>query len=621
MALEKKKTGRDKHPENQAEAPSARQATPGRELRLLLDKHTALEKELLIKNYALESAAVGICITDLEGCLTYLNRKALEMGGYEVSEVLGQPFSVFLDGDEASAEKILGALDAEGTWQGELRIKKKSGLNYHAMVWANRVKDEDGKPVCLMASVADISARKHLEEHSAEQAGLLRTVMENTGTKLVYLDRDFNFVMANRAYVDACGYTWEEIKGKNHFTLFPDAENEAIFRRARTSGYVISFVDKPFEFPDQPERGTTYWDWTLVPVKDEAARVTGLVFSLNETTERKQAEAKLEYLASFPELNPNPVLELDNCGKIKYQNPATKQLFPELLAEGAAHPFLAGWGNIVSTLKSGCMPYVARDIKIGESWYEQTITCPPGNENCRLYAIDISDRKKVEQLKDDFIGLVSHELRTPLTVFMGAVQVAKSTGLTAAEVQELLAEAEHSAESLAQILDNLIELSRYEANRLNLSVKPLDIAEVIKEVIDKEKPRLRSRAFVYDIPVGLPKIEADQMRVQQIIHNLVDNAAKYSPEESVIRISAGKYDEEFLRVGVSDRGRGIDESDREKLFQPFQRLEGLGKETKGLGLGLLVCKRLVEAHGGKIWVESTPGRGSTFWFTLRQYRT
>ncbi len=618
MALEKKQTGRSPQPEGGAGALSGRRSPASREHRLLLEKHAALEKELLTKDYALESAAIGICIADLEGRLTYLNLAALEMGGYQASEVLGRHFGHLLDEEMAEAAKKLEKSFEDGVWRGELRFKKMDGSTYDAMVWANVVTDDVGRPVCLTASLADISTRKSLERHIARQAEVLRTIMENTDTQLAYLDRDFNFIMANRAYVESCGHTWEELSGKNHFVLFPDAENESIFRRARDSGHVISFVDKPFEFADQPERGVTYWDWTLVPVKNDSGKVTGLVFSLNETTERKLAEAKLEHLASFPELNPNPVLELDYSGNIRYQNPAARNIFPELLTEGSAHPLLAEWEALVNTLKGQNIPYLTRETRVGESWFEQTITCPPGNDNCRLYARDITDRKMVEQLKDDFIGLVSHELRTPLTVFMGAVQVAKSAGLTVEEVQELLAEAENSAESLAQILDNLIELSRYEANRLNLSVKPLDLVGAIREVVDKERPRLRSHAFVFDIPGGLPTVKADHMRAKQIIHNLLDNAAKYSPQDAEIRISVRRHDEEFLRVGVSDRGIGIDEAGREKLFQPFQRLEGTGKETKGLGLGLLVCKRLVEAHGGKIWVESTPGLGSTFWFTLRR---
>jgi len=124
---------------------------------------------------------------------------------------------------------------------------------------------------------------------------ILQSVMSGAkNSHLVYLERDFNFVRVNEAYARTCGYTPEEMVGKNHFAMYPDAENEAIFSRVRDTGVPVEVHDKPFVFPDQPERGTTYWDWTLTPVKNDSGYVEGLVFSLFETTQRKQAEAALQ---------------------------------------------------------------------------------------------------------------------------------------------------------------------------------------------------------------------------------------------------------------------------------------------------------------------------------------
>jgi PAS domain S-box-containing protein len=126
---------------------------------------------------------------------------------------------------------------------------------------------------------------------------ILQSVMDGAkNSHLVYLDRDFNFVRVNEAYAGSCGYAPQEMIGKNHFVLYPHAENAAIFSRVRDTGVPAEFRDKPFVFPDQPERGTTYWDWTLTPVKNDSGRVGGLVFSLFETTQRKQAEEALREL-------------------------------------------------------------------------------------------------------------------------------------------------------------------------------------------------------------------------------------------------------------------------------------------------------------------------------------
>lgn len=122
----------------------------------------------------------------------------------------------------------------------------------------------------------------------------LQSIMDNTTIQLAFLDRDFNFIKVNRAYVKNCGHTEEELIGFNHFVLFPNAENEAIFRKAVETGESVEFHDKPFEYADQPWRGITYWDWSLVPIKSSDGRVQGLVFSLLETTVRKHMEIALK---------------------------------------------------------------------------------------------------------------------------------------------------------------------------------------------------------------------------------------------------------------------------------------------------------------------------------------
>jgi len=131
------------------------------------------------------------------------------------------------------------------------------------------------------------SAKRALER----ERDILQAVMDGAkNSHLVYLDRDFHFVQVNATYAQTCGYRPEQMIGKNHFALYPHAENEAIFARVRDTGEPFEIHDRPFEFPDQPQRGVTYWDWTLTPIKDPAGHVEGLVFSLHETTERKRAE-------------------------------------------------------------------------------------------------------------------------------------------------------------------------------------------------------------------------------------------------------------------------------------------------------------------------------------------
>jgi PAS domain S-box-containing protein len=210
---------------------------------------------------------------------------------------------------------------------------------------------------------------------------------------LVYLDRDFNFVRVNEAYAKTCGYKPEEMIGKNHFALYPNKENEAVFKCVRDTGAPAEFHDKPFVFPDQPERGVTYWDWTLKPVKNEAGEVKGLVFSLVETTERKKAEEEIHNLAKFPSENPSPVLRIDKNGYFLYCNDAAKQRLKASKCDiGKVVP--EGWHTFIeAAFASGNRQEFEEQIG-GRTF---VFVMSPVADYVNVYGHDITDRKKAEE--------------------------------------------------------------------------------------------------------------------------------------------------------------------------------------------------------------------------------
>jgi PAS domain S-box-containing protein len=232
--------------------------------------------------------------------------------------------------------------------------------------------------------------------------------------------------------------------------------------------------------------------------------------------------------------------------------------------------------------------------------------------------VDITERRKLDQLKDEFIGLVSHELRTPLTVISGSLSTVLTewNRLSSSEVQQLLKDALLEGDSLSHLIENLLELSRAQAQQLALYLEPIDIRTVIRETLSKIKRQVTARRFVTSIPNVIQPINADPLRLGRILYNLLDNAAKYSPPGTQIKVAA-RAEPDHLVIGVSDKGRGLSASEQTRIFRPFQRLEkSRPDQARGAGLGLMVCKRLVEAHGGQIWVESKKGKGSTFFFSL-----
>jgi PAS domain S-box-containing protein len=247
------------------------------------------------------------------------------------------------------------------------------------------------------------------------------------------------------------------------------------------------------------------------------------------------------------------------------------------------------------------------------------VTDDDGEPFCMMASfVDITERKKLEQLKDELIGLVSHELRTPLTVIGGGLStlLTEWNRLSPNEVQQLLKDALLESESLSHLIENLLELSRAQAQQLSLYSELTDVKTLVKEALSKIKRQAPSHRFSTSIPDKLPSINGDPLRIERILYNFLDNAAKYSPPGSQIKVSANAEPERLV-IGVSDHGEGLSSSEQDRIFGPFQRLENKRPDqARGAGLGLMVCRRLVEAHGGEIWVESKKGKGSTFFFSL-----
>jgi PAS domain S-box-containing protein len=229
--------------------------------------------------------------------------------------------------------------------------------------WINhacqQVYDENGNWLGWRSSNRDITVHKRAEqareqllqqvaedrEHIQELAQALRrqrdrlqTIMESTHAQIAYLDAEFNFIRVNTAYAEGSGYAREDLIGENHFDLFPDAENQAIFEQVRYSGELIAFQAKPFTYPDRPELGTTYWDWTLVPVKREDGGVEGLVLSLLDVTERERLVIALEdqraKLQAIIENAPEGIVVVDDRARVALTNPAADRLYGYRVSRG-----------------------------------------------------------------------------------------------------------------------------------------------------------------------------------------------------------------------------------------------------------------------------------------------
>jgi PAS domain S-box-containing protein len=365
---------------------------------------------------------------------------------------------------------------------------------------------------------------------------------------------------------------------------------------------------------------------------DSQGQLTGGFGTVHDITERKMVENELRVkdFAVASAISGVAIADLD--GRVTYANLACRRMWDyeketEILGKHATIFFddrKEGDEALKAILEEGAwqgeIKAKRKDGTIFDVLVSGNLVADADDEPICMMAsfVDITERKKVEKLKDEFIGLTSHELRTPLTVISGCLSTVLTEWdrLPVGEAQQLLREAILECESLSHLVENLLELSRFQAQELTLYAETTDVKSLVRETINKIKRQAPSHKFVTFLPDGPLSINADPLRVERILYNLLDNATKYSPAGSRIRVSATSEPERLV-ISVSDKGRGLSLDEQSRLFSPFQRLENNRPDrTRGAGLGLMVCRRLVEAHGGEIWVKSKRGRGSTFFFSL-----
>jgi signal transduction histidine kinase len=230
------------------------------------------------------------------------------------------------------------------------------------------------------------------------------------------------------------------------------------------------------------------------------------------------------------------------------------------------------------------------------------------------------DLRKAQQMKDDFLGMISHELRTPLTTIYGNAHILArngSLGLTEDDRATAIADIETESQRLQQIIENLLVLARFDKEQ-GMELERVDVGEQVAEVVKAFNRRRPTRTVNLEIAPNLPAIEAKPIYFELVLKNLLSNADKYSPSATPIDLrveaSAGR-----VLFSVLDRGRGVAAEDVERVFQPFERGTG-ATYVEGLGIGLAVCRRIVEALGGRIWAAPRPDGGTEFSFTLLRSR-
>ena len=237
--------------------------------------------------------------------------------------------------------------------------------------------------------------------------------------------------------------------------------------------------------------------------------------------------------------------------------------------------------------------------------------------DARLVVVGANLQRRFEELKSDLVATVAHEFRTPLTSLRMAVHLCTEqvAGPLTDKQAELLHAARDDCDRLQALIDDLLDLSRIESGRVDLYPLPREVSVLITNAIDDCKEEAGARGVNLNAQLPLPEVSvlADLERIKHVFSNLIGNALRYTPKDGSITLGAGLAGG-AVRFTVADSGAGIPKQYQERIFDKFFQLPGSG--PRGTGLGLYIVKEIVRGHGGEIGVDSEPGKGSIFWFTL-----
>lgn len=658
------------------------------------------EEELRKLHRAVEQSHSTVFITDTTGRIEYANPRFSQTTGYGLDEAIGANPRFLKSGDTPSEEyrKLWETITSGGEWRGEFHNRKKSGELYWEIASISPVKDEAGNVTHFVAVKEDITDRKVAEQQLRDLNGqlviselaardaakreqaqseerqrllvqvegerrrieeladalererdILQIIMENTRACLVYLDRDFNFIQVNSMYAAEADRVEGEFQGHNYFEYFPDAENRAIFERVCDTGQAVEFRAKPFNYPDQPWRGTTYWDWTLAPVKNAAGTVEGLVYSSMNVTETVQARRRIAEMADVAQRRAD---ELDAIissiadglviygadGEIERMNEIAANILGyshadagKAIAEGTivVHPETYE-GRPVAPEETPGMRALRGEIvrhttlvmrtASGKAVWVSTSAAPIRRPDGTLLGAvttltDVTALHELQEQREEYLHTISHDLRNPLTIILGQAQVLQRISGRSGQTKRSIEYIVTSARRMNIMLKDLVDSARLSTGQLMLDKQPVDLRSFTYDLLDRYGLVFgEAQRISVLMPEDLPPVEADLGRLERIILNLLTNSLKYATPDSEVLMEASVNDTEAV-ISVADQGIGIAEDSLSRVFDRFYRAKG-GRRAEGLGLGLYITKMLVEAHGGRIWAKSEVGRGSTFYFTL-----
>ncbi|WPO84164.1 PAS domain-containing sensor histidine kinase [Chryseobacterium sp. JJR-5R] len=476
-----------------------------------------------------------------------------------------------------------------------------------------------------------------------EKQAILAAIIASTDDAIISKTLEGIITSWNPAAIKMFGYTEEEAIGQHISLVIPDD-------RSDEENFIISQIKagvkvEHFETVRKTKNGKFIsLSLTISPILDVDGKVIGASKIARDISERKIAQEKQAMLASIVAASDDAIISKTLQGIITSWNPAAERLFgfTEEQAIGkhisliipddrldeetyiigevsrgvkvdhfqtirktkdgklvplslTVSPVINEHGNIIGASK------IARDISAEQATQQET---------ARLY----EHLKVLNAKKDDFIALASHELKTPLTSMSAYLQLLARLE-TDAKNKTFVDKLQYQLKKLSSLVDDLLDVSKIEAGKIHFAKEDFDLREVVEEAVDMIVHSNPGYSITFECLSSKCTITGDSHRIEQVVINLLTNAIRYSPDSNSLKVFLIEEDDQ-IKVGVEDYGIGIAQEKLQNIFSRYYRVDSGNGKVSGLGIGLYICNEIICRHNGKIWAESTLGKGSTFWFTL-----
>jgi PAS domain S-box-containing protein len=542
----------------------------------------------------------------------------------------------------------------------ETKMVKKNGDIIDVDVSLSVLKDAGGNITGSIGVIRDVTERKIFEEALRRSEQRFRQVVDNAQEWIWEVDADGTYTYSSPMIEKILGYRTDEILGKKHFYDLFHPEDREQLKQLSFANFAKKNAFYEFKNRNIHKDGHEVWLSTSgVPILDENQNLLGYRGVDIDITERKRIteilDRKQKNLEAIFDAAPIGMLLIDENLTVKRANDAVRRLVQKdfsdivnVLPGSALGCFNIAYNETECGQTPACAKCLLRKtarlvVDAQESvhglefqptlivndrqirpWF--SLSAEPvvidGQKHAVIAINDVTDRKKAEEglketmeMKSQFISTVSHELRTPLTSMKEAVVIVldEVAGKINKDQRHFLDVAKRNIDRLARLINDVLDFQKLGSGKMELNMQQHDIAKVVEDAYNTMVPYAKKNKvhLALKLQDRLPKATFDSDRIIQVLTNLMSNAIKFTPEKGRISVIVKQQDEQFL-ISVADTGMGIPEDALPKIFDRFYRVNRPGKEIKGTGLGLAIVYKIVQAHSGRIEVESDMGKGTTF---------